>query len=134
MPLAQTPEQRLVRDNHNQQAIARLKPGVTVADAQVEMTGIAASLEVAYPKEDAGWGALVVPLDELIVSDIRRTLILLVVAVGLLLLIACANVGNLIFTRAIGRQKEIAIRSALAISVRERFGVSSGFRPAADSS
>lgn len=113
VPLALTAEQRLVRDNHNDQAIARLKPGVTLAAAQTELTGIAARLEAAYPQENAGWGAVAVPLSELIVSDIRTTLILLVVAVGLLLLIACANVGNLIFTRAIGRQKEIAIRSAL---------------------
>ena len=113
VPLAHTAEERRVRENHNEQAIARLKSGVSLADAQAEMTGIAARLEAAYPQENAGWGAVVVPLNELIVSDIRKTLVLLVVAVGLLLLIACANVGNLIFTRAIGRQKEIAIRSAL---------------------
>lgn len=113
VPLAHDDEKRRVRDNHNEQAIARLKPGVTLAEAQAEMTGIASRLEAAYPQDNAGWGAVVVPLNELIVSDIRTTLILLVVAVGLLLLIACANVGNLIFTRAIGRQKEIAIRSAL---------------------
>jgi predicted permease len=113
VPLAHTPEKRLVRDNHNEQAIARLKPGVTLAEAQAELSGIAARLEAAYPQENAGWGAVIVPLNELIVSDIRTTLMLLVVAVGLLLLIACANVGNLIFTRAIGRQKEIAVRSAL---------------------
>jgi predicted permease len=113
VPLALTTEQRLIRDNHNEQAIARLKTGVPLAAAQTELSGIAARLETAYPQDDAGWGAVAVPLSELIVSDIRTTLILLVVAVGLLLLIACANVGNLIFTRAITRQKEIAIRSAL---------------------
>jgi predicted permease len=68
---------------------------------------------VAYPKDNAGWGAIIVPLHELIVGDIRKTLMMLVGAVALLLLIACANAGNVMFTRAIARHKEIAIRSAL---------------------
>lgn len=113
VPLAHTPEQKNIRDNHNEQAIARVRPGVSLDEAGAELAGIAARLEKAYPQANAGWGATVVPLTDIIVSDIRTTLILLVTAVGLLLLIACANVGNLIFTRAIGRQKEIAIRSAL---------------------
>jgi putative ABC transport system permease protein len=113
LPLAQDERERAVRENHNLQVIARLRPGADVPGAISELEVIAKRLEAAYPQANAGWGATVVPLRDVIVGDIGTTLVMLLAAVGLVLLIACANVGNLLFTRSLGRRKEVAIRAAL---------------------
>jgi predicted permease len=114
VPLALTDEQRAARGNHNRDGVARLKRDVELPQAQAEMDAISARLAREFPQTDGqGWGAVVIPMQEEIVGNSRTMLLLLLGAVGLVLLIVCANVGNLLFTLALTRRKEIAIRFAL---------------------
>jgi len=115
-PMAWTDKERAVRGEHHSVVVARLKPGVDLKQAQAEMNTISSRLEQQYPEDDKGWGAIVVPLHDDMVSDVRPALLVLLGAVAFVLLIASVNVANLALARTFSRQKEIAIRTALGAS------------------
>ncbi|PYT49339.1 MAG: ABC transporter permease [Acidobacteria bacterium] len=116
VPLAWSNEKRAVRGNHNYMVIGRLKPEVAVQQAKADLSAISARLEQQYPEDDKGWGATVVPLREEISGDVRPALLVLLGAVAFVLLIACANVANLVLAKTLARKKEIAIRTSLGAS------------------
>lgn len=119
IPTAWTEKVRATRGNHNWLVVARLRDGVSAGRAQSEMNIISDRLARDYPEEDKGWGATVTTLRENLVGNVRPALLTLLGAVGFVVLIACANTGNLVLARTIARRKELAIRAALGASSRD---------------
>jgi putative ABC transport system permease protein len=115
MPMAFKPDETAndARGGHYISVAGRLKKGVTFAQAKAELEVIAAQLAVQYPDPQKGWGIFMMPLQDYMVRDVKPVLYTLLGAVGCVLLIACANLANLLLARATARHREISIRAAL---------------------
>jgi putative ABC transport system permease protein len=121
LPLVFKPEQ-LNHDFHWLLAMGRLKPNVSIKQAQADMDSVTANIAQAFPKSNKGWGAFVEPLkNDFLPKERIQTLWLLLGAVGFVLLIACVNVANLLLAKGATRQKEIAVRTALGATRRNIF-------------
>jgi len=103
----------LGRKQHQYSVLARLKSGVTIAQAQSDMSIIASRLETLYPETNKGWGARVRPLRDMLVEEVRTPVLVMSASVGFVLLLACVNVAGLLLARASGKTREVGIRTAL---------------------
>ncbi|MEW5983490.1 MAG: ABC transporter permease [Acidobacteriota bacterium] len=113
VPVAFTADDRQQYGSHYMRAVGRMRPGVTFEQAASDLETISRRLEADHPGSNKGWSALPTPLAEAFVSEVRPALLMLLGAVGLALLVACANVANLFLVRGLGRRRELAIRAAL---------------------
>jgi putative ABC transport system permease protein len=113
VPLGLTSEQLANHDSHFLRVLGRLKPGVTMAQAQADLDTIAARLTTQYPRSNTGVGVTVLSLAEQTVGAVRRPLLIVLGIVGFLLVMVCTNIGNLLLARASARGREFAVRAAL---------------------
>ena len=113
LPLKPQPNWYTNRSNHFLFSLGRLMPGVTVEQAREDISSIAAALEAEYPDSNEGWGATVRPLEEVVLGSTGSQLLIFLASVGLVLLIACANLANMTLAKAMVRQRELAIRTAV---------------------
>jgi putative ABC transport system permease protein len=117
LPMAMDEKEKDIRDDHFLSIVTRLKPGVTLAQAQAEMSAIGERLAQEYPAFDKGWGVRVIPVTEFVGGSLGKEYSRIsLVAAMFILLIVCANVANLLLARSTARRKEIAVRMAMGAS------------------
>src|SRR3989442_5797960 len=116
LPLGLTPQQLANHGSHFLRVLGRLKPGVTLAQAQGDLDAVARQLTKELPQSNTGVGVTIVALPEQVVGDVRVPLLIMLGVVAFLLLMVCANIGNLLLARASAREREFAVRAALGAS------------------